>query len=167
MSKIELFQNETSQAKFSECGKYRYILSRTWDESKRMIVFIGLNPSTATAEMDDPTIRRVKRFAKDWGFGSVHMMNLFAWVSPNPQDLLKCGDPVGENDSYLQFIAQTHPAVLFAWGSFSEAKDRAMKVAAMFTDPLCLGTNKDGSPKHPLYIAANTQPIPYRGIIIN
>lgn len=160
-----LFNDIKSEAKFSECGKYRYMLSHTWDETKQSIVFIGLNPSTATAEMDDPTIRRVKRFAKDWGYGGVHMMNLFAWVTPYPDELLKCADPIGENDKYFKFISKLQPDILFAWGSFKEAKGRAKIVSEMFPNAVCLGFTKDGSPKHPLYVAAKTIKVNYKSAI--
>lgn len=157
----ELFENKLSGAQFSPCGKYRYALWRIWDESLPKIMFIGLNPSTATADMDDPTIRRVKRFAKDWGYGGVYMANLFAFFSPYPEDLLTCEDPVGKNDFALKLIKIECEDVLFAWGSFKQAKERAVVVSAMFPDALCLGVTKDNSPKHPLYIAANTKPVQF------
>lgn len=156
----ELF-TETG-AEFSPCGKYRYCLWRIWDESLPRIVFIGLNPSTADANLDDPTIRRVKRFAKDWGYGGVYMMNLFAMTSPNPKDLLTCPDPIGENDSWLLKISAQVTTVLFAWGSFKQAKDRAYVVSKMFSQAVCLGITADGSPKHPLYIKADTLEINYK-----
>lgn len=150
-----------SSAEFSPCGGYRYVLFRGWDCTKPKIMFIGLNPSTATAEMDDPTIRRVKQFAKDWGYGGVYMCNLFSFVSPNPKDLLSCVDPVNENDKWLNIFSGNVKDVLFAWGSFPEAKKRAEIVSKMFPKAICLGFNKDGSPKHPLYISAKTLPIKY------
>lgn len=146
-------------AKFSECRKYRYALWRLWDFNKPKIMFIGLNPSSANENEDDPTIRRVVRFAKDWGYGGIYMCNLFAIVSPDPKILLSCADPVGDNDNWLMKFEELCKDKLFGWGNFPEAERRARIVAPWFPDALCLGKNKNGTPKHPLYIAANTKPI--------
>ena len=59
----------TGTALFSPCQRFRYTLTRTWDETKSGVAFICLNPSTATATEDDPTIRRCIGFAKTWGYG--------------------------------------------------------------------------------------------------
>ncbi len=151
-----LFDTDSSGAIFSDCRNYRYALWRIWDESKPLIMFIGLNPSTASEVMDDPTIRRVKRFAADWGYGGVYMMNLFGIVSPDPSILKTCSDPVGENNKWLSEIKAKCHDVLFAWGNF-DVFSRDKEIFEMFEDAYCLGTNKNGSPKHPLYISA-TQP---------
>lgn len=160
MAEITMFDGIVkSGAEFSECRKYKYGLWRIWDDSKPRIMFIGLNPSTASEVMDDPTIRRVKRFAKDWGYGGVYMCNLFAFVSTKPENLLTCEDPLGDNDEWLITIKRLCTDVLFAWGNFSEATERAKKVIEMFPQAVCLGFNKNGTPKHPLYVAANTPKI--------
>lgn len=156
-----LFDEDNNGAAFSECRKYRYGLWRIWDDSLPKIMFIGLNPSTASENMDDPTIRRVKRFAKDWCYGGVYMTNLFALVSPYPEDLKKCDDPIKDNDKWLTEFSLLCKDVLFAWGNFKEAEKRSKEVISMFPNAVCLGKNKDGSPKHPLYISANTQPFTY------
>src|SRR6188472_3585079 len=75
-------------AEFSECGKHRYALWRIWDDQKPLVMFIGLNPSTATADKDDATIRRVKAIAAALGYGGVYMCNCFSYISTNP-DMLK------------------------------------------------------------------------------
>lgn len=149
-------------AEFSECGRYRYGLWRKWDDDKPRIMFIGLNPSTATGDMDDPTIRRVKKFALDWGYGGVYMCNLFAFISPYPSDLKWIKDPIADNDKWLSFFATMCKDILFAWGNFKEAKERAKIVSEMFPAAVCLGLNKNGTAKHPLYIAGNTKPIKYK-----
>lgn len=162
MSNLLFDTEETSGARFSDCGKYRYALWRIWDDALPKIMFVGLNPSTATAELDDPTIRRVKRFAKDWGYGGVYMANLFSFVTAYPEELASCKDPVKDNDMWLVTIGTKCKDVLFAWGSFKEAKDRAKKVTAMFPTAVCLGFTKDGSPKHPLYVAAKTTQVNFK-----
>lgn len=155
-------QQEISGAEFSQCGKYRYGLWRLWNNDLPCIMFIGLNPSTATATMDDPTIRRVKRFAKDWGYGGVFMCNLFAYISPYPHDLKLIKDPIADNDNWLTLFACSCRDILFAWGNFPEATERAKKVSEMFPTAVCLGFNKNGSPKHPLYVAAKTKYVNYK-----
>ncbi len=153
---------ENTGAKFSKCGKYRYGLWRKWDDRLPKIMFIGLNPSTATAMMDDPTIRRVKGFARDWGYGGVYMCNLFGYISPYPEDLKTCSDPVLDNDKWLALFSSLCKDVLFAWGNFKEANERAKIVSQMFPTAVCLGFNKNGTPKHPLYVAAKTKQVNYK-----
>lgn len=140
---------------FSPDRQYRYMLYRYWDMSKRAIMFIGLNPSTANETVNDPTIRRVMQFADDWGYGGVYMMNLFGLVTAYPKELTKHPDPVGENDKWLKEAQGKCSDVIFAWGAFVQASERAKIVINLFPGAHCLGKNKDGSPKHPLYIPAN------------
>jgi hypothetical protein len=124
-------------------------------------MFIGLNPSTANEMTDDPTIRRVKTFAQRWGFGGVYMTNLFAWVTAYPDELLKCPDPVNGNDLWLSKIAGLSSEIIFAWGSFAEAQERAKEVIKRFPNAKALIINKDGSPRHPLYVPGNITPVNY------
>ena len=157
---MDLFGQDNNGAQFSECRKYRYALWRIWDNSKPLVMFIGLNPSTANEASNDPTIRRVKRFASDWGFGGVYMMNLFAYVTPYPEILKKCDDPLCDNDRWLEEIAIKCNKIIFAWGSFPEASKRAKDIINKF-DGHALIINKDGSPRHPLYVPNNIEPIKY------
>ena len=101
----ELWQPEKqddTDAIFSVCRNYRYVLWRIWDNSKPKVMFIGLNPSTANEEIDDPTIRRVKSLAKNWGYGGVYMLNLFTYVTAYPEQLKKCENPLKLADLYLK-----------------------------------------------------------------
>lgn len=157
---MDLFEN--NGASFSECRRYRYSLWRIWDKEKPLVMFIGLNPSTAKEDADDPTIRRVKAFAASWGFGGVYMMNLFSYVTPYPAQLMHYEDPVdGANDFQLKQIGKLCSEIIFAWGSFPEAKHRAKEVIAMFPDAKALILNNDGSPRHPLYVPKKVQIIPF------
>jgi hypothetical protein len=151
----------TGGAKFDVSGKYRYMLWRIWDEEKPFIAFIGLNPSKADSDNDDPTIRRVKKFAYDWGYGGVFMLNLFALVTPYPKELKECEDPIADNDKYLREITKRCKDVLFCWGNFPEAKERARDVIKMFPDAMALIVNKDGTPRHPLYVPGDVKPVKY------
>ena len=146
---------------FSQCRRYRYALWRIWDDTKPAVMFIGLNPSTANEGNDDPTIRRVQQFAKRWGYGGVFMLNLFGWVTPYPEELLQCPDPIGENDSYLKDYQEKCAEVIFAWGAFSVATDRAKEVAAMMPGK-ALVINKNGTPRHPLYVKSEVVPVIFK-----
>ncbi len=156
---------DSDGAVFSDDRKYRYALFRLWDLQAPNVMFIGLNPSTANEHDNDPTIRRVIDFAQRWGYGGLCMMNLFALVSSDPKRLLTCDDPVGDNDRWLEQTFQKCQDVVFAWGAFPEAKQRAEKVMKMFPTATCLGINQDGSPKHPLYLPKNTSMINFKNDI--
>jgi|AGTN01.2.fsa_nt_gi Uncharacterized protein conserved in bacteria len=159
----------TRSAEFDPTGKYRYTLSRIWDADKPIAIFVMLNPSTANAEDDDPTIRRCIRFAQDWGYGGLRVVNLFALVSSDPAKLVTEPDAVGEeNDMHIIRAINQSGIVIAAWGSFKEARKRAREVLAMLRMGCCiycLGQNSDGSPKHPLYIPAAIKPQLMKGAL--
>ncbi len=165
MSNSNLFDKDG--AIFSECRRYRYALFRQWNLEDPILMFIGLNPSTANEHDNDPTIRRVIKFAFDWGYGGVSMLNLFPLVSSNPSDLLDFYNTpfhdlaLEENNKYLERCFDKCSELVFAWGAFKQAEKRAEEVIKMFPNALCLGKNMNGSPKHPLYIPASTQPIKF------
>lgn len=153
--KIDLFGASVT-AIFSPCMKYQYILQKTWDDKKPHVIFIGLNPSTATHEKPDNTITKVNKIARNNGFGGFYMMNLFAYISPNPKDLLTVADPLRENNHYLRTWGGDAKTVVFCWGAFKEAQQRAEEVKRMFPIAYALHINNDGSPKHPLYCKDDT-----------
>lgn len=148
-------------AKFSECGKYRYVLWRIWDQEKPYLQLIGLNPSTANQYEDDPTIESILRICKNLGYGGFFMTNLFALISSNPKDLRSCPDPVKDNDLHLLEVSRRVSEICFCWGNFPMAEYRAKVVEKMFNNPRCFGRNKNGSPKHPLYLKSTTNIILY------
>ena len=86
MSSSQLFDKEVERTAFiSPCERYRHALGRHWDNDKGFVLFIMLNPSTADAQQDDPTIRRCMDFAKRWGFGGIEACNLFDWRATDPK----------------------------------------------------------------------------------
>ena len=92
---------------FSNCKKYRYTLWRIWDKNKPYAVFIGLNPSVADATIDDPTIRRCIKYAKDWNLGGLYMLNLFSYIATNPKEMKNNKYPIGKlNDEWLIKISK-------------------------------------------------------------
>lgn len=157
----EIAQSMNAGAYFSPDRKYRYALWRIWDETKPLVMFIGLNPSTANETEPDPTITRVINFARDWGYGGLYMMNLFGIVSSKPEVLLTDSNPLGDNDKWLETIAAKCDRIVFAWGIFKQARLRAEDVKKRFPGSYCLKKTKEGHPWHPLYVAAKTIPIPF------
>lgn len=105
-------------AELSECGEYRYRLSRIWDEAKKPLTFIMLNPSTADAELDDPTIRRCMGFAEREQAGGVVVVNLYGFRATKPFDLFQATDPIGPgNDRALKRAARQAKSIVCAWGA--------------------------------------------------
>lgn len=140
-------------------GRYRYLLWRRWAEADSLL-FIMLNPSTADAERDDPTIRRCIGFARSWGFGGVEVVNLFAWRATLPRALARARDPVGpHNDRAISQAVARSRAVIAAWGVHGALGDRDEQVAQLLaaTRLRCLGLTRDGAPRHPLYVAGKVR----------
>lgn len=159
----DLFNDAT--AKFSPCGRYRYRLGRSWRPGGRYVLFVMLNPSIADEFVLDPTVRRCVDFAHRWGFDSLEVCNLFALRSTDPKALYTADDPIGpENDRHIMDAAVVASMVVCAWGVHGAHRDRGAEVRrrlGSWVDIHCLGTTKDGHPKHPLYLAASTQPQPF------
>jgi hypothetical protein len=154
-----------SSAKFSPCRQYRYSLWRQWSKGFKICTFIGLNPSTADETINDPTIRRCIKFAKDWGFDQLCMLNLFAYRATDPAVMKAYPSPIGEeNDKTIAKIVRDSHQVIAAWGTHGAHLGRADQVRRLIQSievPLyCLNENEDGSPAHPLYQKANV--IPFR-----
>lgn len=154
-----------SGANFSRCRAFRYALWREWDASGRGLMLIGLNPSTADARNNDPTIRRCIGFARDWGFGRVHVLNLFAYRATYPDDLKAASDPVGpRNDLWLRKVARRCDRVVACWGNDGAFMGRSARVRAMLGDRLeIIRLNGSGEPAHPLYLPATLKPMPWPG----
>lgn len=144
-------------AVLSDCGRYRYALSRRWAPGPKAL-FIMLNPSKADAEVDDPTIRRCIGFAKREGCGALRVENLFAWRATKPDEMFAQGlVAVGEADAAIrQSVRAVDGPVIAAWGGDRRAEDRARQVVEIFDGQsvklMCLGTTNSGAPRHPLYL---------------
>lgn len=143
-------------ATISPCGRYRYDLWRTWGPEPHLL-FVLLNPSTADAQRDDPTVRRCIGFARRFGAGGVGIVNLYARRSSDPRDLWHWSepDPVGpENDEFIGRAASLCDCIVCAWGAFPRATERGRAVYRMLDSAKVrvLGTTKAGHPRHPLYL---------------
>ena len=140
---------------FSECGTWRYSLTRTWDGTRPRLCFVMLNPSTADSNFDDPTTKKVLRLAMTWQFGHYEAVNLFAYRSPHPRDLIKVEGPVGpDNDQHILNAVDTAHLVVVAWGTKGILHCRDLKVLELLRGRQlhCLGLTMNGHPKFPLYL---------------
>tara|TARA_B100000767_G_scaffold267723_1_gene286852 strand:- start:6 stop:461 length:456 start_codon:yes stop_codon:yes gene_type:complete len=148
------------EALFSKDKKSRYTLGRFWNDSKDTVLFIMLNPSNANLINDDPTINRLISFSKIHGFGGFWVCNLYAFITPYPRELVsykknKCN----LNMEYIKSKISISKKIIYGWG----AKEKEPKwLASLVKKPYCFGKNKNGTPKHPLYLRKKTKIIEYR-----
>ncbi|MCP3872135.1 MAG: DUF1643 domain-containing protein [Desulfobacteraceae bacterium] len=152
----------TSTAKFSPNRVHRYALWRRWDESGKIAMFIGLNPSTADEVKNDPTVTRCINYAKRWGYGGMIMSNIFAFRATDPKVMKAANDPVGsKNDKWLLKLAMEANIIMAVWGNHGEFMDRGNAVLSLFEgiELHCLAMNKTGHPKHPLYCKNSLEPV--------
>jgi hypothetical protein len=165
-----------SSAVISECGTWRYRLDRDFETPNRMTVaFLLHNPSTADGEQDDPTSRRGIGFAKSWGAGRMVFVNPWAGRSTDPTKVWKMPDPVGpDNDRHIDDVCyevnRSGGFIVYAWGLIKappskrfeastrlSSLDRRIRGIVADYNIKCLGTTKDGWPRHPLYLKGDTQ----------
>lgn len=152
-----------SDAHMSPCGTYRYSLLRKWHPDGGWLVVVGLNPSTADALQDDPTIRRCVHFAKRESRTGLVMLNLFALRATDPRVMRAHPEPVGpDNDAVIRALAgTTNRTIVAAWGAHGSYRNRADEVAKMVPDLQCFGLTKGGHPRHPLYLRSDTPLVPF------
>jgi hypothetical protein len=149
-------------AGFSRCGRYRYWLMRTWTAAKPVVCWVMLNPSTADAERDDPTIRRCIGFSRRWDFGGLVVVNLFAWKATRPNELTNASDPIGPRNDSVIVHHTAGRRVIVAWGTHGDlgGRDRTvLQLLANASQVECLGVTNNGQPKHPLYVASICHPL--------
>lgn len=156
-----------NDAVISDCRRYRYILRRTWDHDAPRVLIVMLNPSTADAKTDDPTIRSCVRLCKWRKDGGFEVVNLFAYRATDPKELQSAVDPVGPgNDNAIEMALLRCDIAICAWGAHPGAIERGAAVHSLLRlrrpAVFCWGTTKHGAPKHPLYIKSGTPLITYR-----
>ncbi|MAJ27377.1 MAG: hypothetical protein CME52_06025 [Halieaceae bacterium] len=153
-------------ATFSDCGRYRYRLERRWAPGP-VCVFVGLNPSTATARSNDATVRKCVSLARSWGFSGITMANLFAIRCRYPQILSTHRDPVGpENDQVLMTVIGGAQTVVAMWGNqglkgYGLGARRDSYALSLHNHWQCIGITMHGAPRHPLYAAKTSALIPF------
>jgi hypothetical protein len=157
-------------AEFSACGRYRHWLSRCWrgdEHIDRYVLWIGMNPSTAESNIDDPTIRKEMKFTRNWGFDEYIKVNVMDLRATNPKNLIAWGSVPCSNDNFdhIRRLAGSAALIVAAWGTLPKPlRNFATSVELMLRPRmlLCVGTTKDGSPRHPLYVRDATKPIRWR-----
>lgn len=162
-----------SEAVYSPCAAYRYLLTRTWAPGGPRALFVMLNPSTATEVQNDPTVERCERRARALGFGAFRVANIFAFRATDPRVMRAAPDPVGPgNDAAIAasaaaWVRGVEDRILCAWGTHGAhlgrgaAVERALRATGR---PLHhLGLTLAGAPKHPLYIGYDVQPMLWEG----
>lgn len=154
-------------AKLSDDRQYRYNLWRIWDATLPACTFIALNPSTANEEEDDPTIRRCIRFAQDWGYGRLYMVNLFAFRAKEPKDMIAAQDPIGpDNNNWIRWAAKNSGLIVASWGNHGkfEKRDQEVKQLLATHKIKCFSITKQNQPAHPLYQKGSAQLIDFSTI---
>jgi len=155
---------EVSQCLFSNDRLYRYSLLHAIHpsvEPQRLIAWICLNPSTADENSLDPTLRRIKGFSEAWGYTHFVVLNIFAWRATRPADLKTAHSPVGRNnDRWIKTWTNQAEMTVVGWGEHGSHQGRSKQVTPLLdlSKTFCLGINRSGEPKHPLYIAQGVQP---------
>lgn len=153
-------------AEFDETGRYRYWLKREWDAERAAIALIMLNPSRADHCQDDPTLRRCLALAQQWQYGRLTVVNLFAYCTASPKILRGAHHPIGDrNDEHILQACESADGILLAWGNWGSLHQRDRAVLTLLTpyrDRLyCLGLNRTGQPRHPLYVPRQTSLVPW------
>jgi hypothetical protein len=161
-------------AVISECGKYRYELRRPFGAPRDLttrLFWIMLNPSTADAREDDPTIRRCRGYSEAWGYGGAFCVgNLYGWRSPEPKALRTSPDPIGpHNDDHLRLMAIEAEIIVLAWGSDSgpvkKRSDAVLERLWVWNRKFrVLGWSKRGEPRHPLMMSKDLKPIEWERV---
>jgi hypothetical protein len=169
------------RAEISPCGLFRWRLSRQWEPggaelpeggtlvARPAMCIIGLNPSKADGQTDDPTVRRGMAFAKRESCKRLEMANLGAYRATSPDDFLAASDPLGPDSlEAIMDAAEASDIVVVAWGARAKVDwlaDRAADVLEMLhrigRPPKCFRLTKDGHPEHPLYIPGDAPLIPF------
>ncbi len=151
---------------FSEDRKYRYLLGRRISASPRRLLFIMLNPSRADANKPDNTITRCRNFARDWGYGTMEVVNLFAYITPHRDRLAKISRPVGGNrtNEKIRNAIELADIIVVAWGgdgskpAYRRRAGRVMKMVSDTTHPYHLGMTQKGEPRHPRVLRKDAKP---------
>ena len=164
-----------SEAALSSDGCYRWSLRRCLATGSGGLLFLGLNPSRADGQRDDPTLRRLIGFTRQWGYRELLVLNLFARMSPSPAALLRVKDPIGEQNDVILNRWLTHWSrtpgmdLWCGWGVNGARRGRAQVVLEAIQrllperlryvpdspHPLMLGRTASGQPRHPLYARRN------------
>ena len=149
-------ENTSASATYSDCEKYRYELAISWSQ-KPPVMVIGLNPSTATEIDNDPTITRLEKWARRNGFGSLRMLNAYAYRSTDPKGLWKVADPVGPGNLDRILYRSWNWTTVCAWGTnIKRAHEFELLKMMSGASLYCFKRTAAGHPSHPLYLSDAT-----------
>lgn len=163
--RLALMPGVKGDAQFSGDGRYRQLMRRWVGDAfpQRYVLFIGMNPSTADGTVNDPTCAREWTFAQREGFDAMVKANVGDYRATDPKMLLAAGIEASspENLPTIRAAAAGADFVILCHGKLNKALAPAGRalVEALRADGVelwCFGTNADGSPKHPLYLRADT-----------
>lgn len=165
---VREFSGKDKGARISECGKYRYVLYRKVSrESEKSLCFICLNPSTADDVNDDQTVSCCERFACDWGYGDLYIVNLFAWRNREKSVLLQAPqDKIGpRNDHYIDKHVKRCDMTVAAWGAIDRRLEwRARDVSGRHDNLRALKITRNGHPWHPSRLRRDSRgPVEFLG----
>lgn len=169
-TRLQMLPGVRGWAKFSDCERYRHSLAREWGPGQ-YVLWIGMNPSTATEKVDDPTIRREIYFTQREGYNSYRKANVMDYRATDPKELFRL--PAGvwrcsqENLPAISELANEAALVVAAWGTLPNplrayAKQVVLLMKNLKVKLWCLGTTQDGSPRHPLYVKSDTRLIRWK-----
>jgi hypothetical protein len=162
----ETIAEQANGAVFSSDQKYRYVLWRRWESSSNLILFVGLNPSTADEKVDDSTIRRFRGFSERLGADGFIAVNLFAYRSKDPKVLKLQLDPVGrENDDWILAASSYAYKTIACWGNHGLHHNRCNRIWSLLTRPEAFRITKLGQPEHLLYMPYNSSLGSYTGTL--
>ena len=153
-------------ATYDPTEQWRFRLSRVWDTQAPRCVFVMLNPSTATETELDPTVRRCVTWARDWGYGALEVVNIFAYRATDPKAMKSHPHPVGDgNDEAVLAAARHGDLTVAAWGTHGKHLGRGPYVATLLNEARIAVTylhlTKAGHPGHPLYLPGSSTPQPW------
>lgn len=170
----EELENVKPDAFTSDCGTYRYWLTREWNKDLPRVMFVLLNPTSLDYETDDQTVRKCIGFAKGWGYGSIEIFHLFSYITKDPEVLKNIIDEKGEeaaigaeNDEWIKVAVEKADLIVLGWGNnASYFKSRREKVLKLLKGKKvkCLGTTAKKQPCHPIAQSYGTSCIDYIAI---
>ena len=156
-------------AYISTCGTYRYWLTREWDESNPLLVWLMLNPSTADASQDDATMRKCMSYARKWGYGGITVINVYALRSRDPKNLWKVSDPVGPHNNrwislWMGYARRRGSKIICGWSKHPKPEriDEILEIAENERVDLEVVEMGQHGPKHPLYLKGDLKPVRFR-----
>jgi hypothetical protein len=154
--RLKLQPGVRGDAEYSECGRYRHWLVRSWGEPDApFILWVGMNPSTAEADVDDPTIRRELNFSRELGFTRYVKVNVMDYRATSPKILLTVEPRSAINLPFILKVAGEASRVVAAWGALPKRlRHYADEVMEGLRDRevYCMGWTAGGDPRHPLYL---------------